>query len=52
MFSKERLLKDLEILTNMDSGSYDVEGVRAVNAWFANAFTRAGWKITWHENKT
>ena len=51
MFSKERLLKDLEILTNMDSGSYDVEGVRAVNAWFANVFARAGWKITWHENQ-
>ena len=42
---EERFLKDLEHLVNIDSHSYDLEGVGRMAAFFEKAFTEAGWTV-------
>ncbi|MFV0450068.1 MAG: M20 family metallopeptidase [Vibrio sp.] len=37
-------LADLEYLVNIDSGSYDREGVQAVSAFFIEQFSQLGWR--------
>ncbi len=51
MFSREEFMRDLEQVVNMDSGSFCLDGVRAVNALFARRFEESGWKIRWHEHR-
>ena len=45
----ESYLKELEFLVNIDSGSYDIEGVKKVGAFFTEEFTKLGWQVTSHE---
>lgn len=42
-FDLTSYLSDLEFLVNIDSGSYDCEGVRKVSAFFAAEFAKLGW---------
>lgn len=49
MLDKERFYSELELLTNIDSGSYCPEGVTQLGEWFAGAFARLGWESTWYD---
>ncbi len=50
MFNQELFEKQLEELVNIESGSYDIEGVKAVNEYLANLYIKAGFDITWLEH--
>ncbi len=47
MFNHQKFEQDLETFVNIESGSYDVEGVIEANNWLANRFIAAGWDVTW-----
>ena len=44
-FDLSAFLEDLAHLVNIDSGSYDADGIRAVAAFFSDAFSKLGWEV-------
>jgi glutamate carboxypeptidase len=47
----ENMLQMLEDLVNIDSGSYDKEGVDQVGAYLRERYEAIGFKVTVHQNK-
>lgn len=45
MFNLQEYINDLEPLVNIDSGSYEVDGVNQVASFFAERFQSLGWLI-------
>lgn len=48
-FDLSNYTKELEYLVNIDSGSYDADGVAKVAEFFIDKFSTLGWKIKSHE---
>lgn len=48
-FSLERYLKDLEHIVNIDSGSWDIEGITQVAKFFAEKFEDLGMDVKVHD---
>ena len=48
-FNLERFMTELEEVVNIDSGSYDIEGLNQVAQWFAKKYEEAGYytKVTY-----
>ncbi len=45
----ERYLEELEVLTNMDSGQGNPDGISAVGDFFADRFSAMGWLVEKHD---
>jgi glutamate carboxypeptidase len=48
-FDLATYLEDLQYLVNIDSGSYDTEGVAQVAEFFSQRFSALGWKVKLHQ---
>lgn len=49
MLDRKQFLKDLEMLVNIDSGTYCRDGVNRVADFFAHHFCDLGWKTSWFD---
>ena len=49
MFDMDKFKSELEIIVNIDSGTYVIDGVNKVANYFANKFESMGWQLQWYE---
>lgn len=49
MLDRKKFESDLENLVNMDSGSYDVDGLLQVAQWLVRRYEALGWETTWFD---
>lgn len=48
-FNLEKYLKDLELLVNIDSGSYNIDGINKVANFLKNRYEELGFKVIEHK---